>query len=79
VLLMSAYIRIVGTADGEPTDAAWQFVQEYEPAAMDFHGVYHGGVLRLTRDIRQALRFADKADAFALYLKTNGRRPRWQA
>jgi hypothetical protein len=63
-------IRIVGLANGQPTDAAGLYVQDYTPDGHDGRGD-----LVLTDDQRQAKVYPDAAAAWADWRRTSTTHP----
>lgn len=69
-------IQIVGTATGDPTHHAGEFIVEYEPASMNEKGNYRkDGKLTTTRDPAKARQFPTPAHALIFTRQANGLRP----
>jgi len=73
---MNGYtIRLIAAANGERTPHDKRYLRAYEAAAMDTHGVYHGGRLESTASRAEALHFATAAEALRVVQQQCGVRP----
>ena len=72
---MSVIIRLLVTAAGTPTEFDGKYVRRYDPTYRRPDGSYDGGILEVTRDPREALRFAGPRAAIDAYRSSYGIRP----
>lgn len=71
---MSCAILLVGTAVGIPTEFDGKYVKAYDPTYVDPVFGYDGGLLEVTGDLREAMRFPDVQAAMEKYRQPFGMR-----
>lgn len=69
---MSYVIRIVGCCDPSHTEYDGKYVAEYDPTVHRPSGEYDGGLLRLTDNPSEALRFEYPGDAMEKWRQPAG-------
>jgi hypothetical protein len=72
---MSCAILLLETASGEPTEFDGKYVKAYDPTYVDPVFGYDGGLLEVTDNLQEAMRFGDVSDAFKKYRQAYGLRP----
>ena len=70
---MSIAIVLVGTAAGVPTEFDGKYLKAYDPTYIR-PGGYDGGILRVTGDLREAMRFPNLRAALEKYRQSFGMR-----
>jgi hypothetical protein len=72
---MTYVMQLVGLANGDGSPHEGEFLVEYDPPAMRADGTYEGGNIVTSRDMAQALQFADPGALLECWRQTNGTRP----
>ena len=67
----SCAILLVGTVEGVPTEFDGKYVKAYDPAYVHPDG-YDGGLLEVTGDVREAMRFPNVHAAIEKYRQPFG-------
>lgn len=67
-------IKIIGLANGEPTEFDGKYVKAYDPTYHPAGQQYDGGILEVTEDPADALTFADAGAALACWQRSHGTR-----
>jgi hypothetical protein len=71
---MSVAILLLATTDGTPTEFDGKYVKAYDPTYVHPEG-YDGGILEVTADINEAMRFPDLRAALEKYRQPFSIRP----
>ena len=70
---MSCAILLVGTVDGELTEFDGKYLKAYDPTYVHPDG-YDGGILEVTSNLREAMRFPNLRAALETYRQSFGTR-----